>query len=167
MITGLELSLSETATLYYYNTQGRMNDSFGGGYATDYFIQSLCFEWQPLDNWTYMCQYNLSNLNEVGGNRLSAYGINNHLLYSIDDTWGIGFRAEWLRDNGVLAYTDAFGNSNNTDIVQLTLGLNFNPTENLRIRPELRYDHAFKTPIFAYGTKNEQLSGGFAVLYGF
>ena len=167
LLAGLELALSKNSMFYYYMTQGRLNDSFGGGYATDYFIQSLCFEWNLTDKWTYVCQYNLNNSNELGGDRLVAYGINNHWIYQMDDKWGIGFRAEWLRDNGVLAYTDASGNSNDSDYVALTLGLNFNPTEHLRIRPEIRYDHAYKTPIFAHGTKNEQFSGGFAVLYGF
>ena len=167
IIAGLELELTANSTLYYYMTQGRLNDSFGGGDATDYFIQSICFEWNPTDKWTYVMQYNLNNSNELGGDRLSAYGINNHLIYNFCDKWGVGFRAEWLRDNGVLAYEDSRGNSNNSDFIELTLGLNYNPTKHLRIRPEIRYDHAFKTPIFAHGTKNEQLSGGFAVLYGF
>jgi hypothetical protein len=162
VLAGFELALTEKSTFYYYMTQGRMNDSFGGGYRTDYFIQSLCFEWLPTENLTYVFQYNLHNANEFGGDRLSAYGINNHLIYWIDDKWGAGFRAEWLRDNGVLGYE-----GNNSDYVQLTLGLNFNPTEHLRIRPEIRYDHAYKNPIFASGTKKEQLSGGFAILYGF
>jgi len=171
LIAGLELALTEKGTFYYYMTQGTMNDSFGGGYATDYFIQSLCFEWNLTDKLTYVCQYNRNNSNEqpptIGENRLSAFGINNHWLYQIDDTWGIGFRAEWLRDNGVLAYEDALGNSNDSDYIELTLGLNFNPTKHLRIRPEIRYDHAYKNAIFAHGTKKEQLSGGFSILYGF
>ena len=167
LITGLELEVTKNSMLYYYMTQGRMNDSFGGGYVTDFFNQSICFEWNPTDKWTYVIQYNLNNSNELSGERLSAYGINNHLIYNFCDKWGLGFRAEWLRDNGVLAYEDSRRTSNNSDYVELTLGLNYNPTEHLRIRPEIRYDHAFKNAIFAHGTKNEQFSGGFAVLYGF
>jgi len=176
VIAGLELALTEKCTLYYYMTQGKLKngldakgfDRFSSGLDTNYFIQSLCFEWLPTEKWTYEFQYNLNNLNEFGGgDRVSAYGINHHLIYKINDKWGVGLRAEWLRDNGVLAYEDMFGNSNNSDYVELTLGVNFNPTERLRIRPEIRYDHAYKNPIFAYGTKNEQFSGGFAVLYGF
>ena len=167
LIAGLELEVTKNSTLYYYMTQGRMNDSFGGGYVTDFFNQSVCFEWNPTDRWTYVLQYNLNNLNEFGGGRLSAYGINNHLIYHFCDKWGLGLRAEWLRDNGVLAYEDAQGNNNDSDYLELTLGLNFNPSEHVRIRPEIRYDHAFKNAIFAHGTKNEQFSGGFAVLVGF
>lgn len=174
-ITGLELAVTQKSTLYYYNTLGTLkngldkdgNNRFASRLDADYFIQSLCFEWLPMKNWTYVCQYNMHNWNEIGGERVSAYGINNHLLYKIDDKWGVGFRAEWLRDNGVLAYTDARGNNRNSDYIQLTLGLNFSPTEYLRIRPEIRYDHSYKNAMFAYGTKKEQLSGGFAVLYGF
>ena len=166
-ITGLELALTKKSTVYYYMTQGRLNDSFGAGYVTDYFNQSLCFEWNLTDQWTYVFQYDMYNANEYATNRISSYGINNHLIYRFCKKWAVGLRAEWLRDNGVLAYEDALGNSNDSDYVELTLGLNYHPTDNLRIRPEIRYDHAFKNPIFAYGTKNEQLSGGFAILFGF
>jgi hypothetical protein len=174
-IAGLELALTEKSTLYYCINQGTLKNGldangfsrFASGLDSDYFIQSLCFEWLPTKKLTYICQYNLCDMNEINGDHVSAYGINNHLIYAIDDKWGIGFRAEWLRDNGVLAYEDALGNNKNSDYLQLTLGLNFNPSENLRFRPEIRYDHAFKNPVFAYGTKHEQFSGGFAVLYGF
>ncbi|MCL2624223.1 MAG: porin [Planctomycetaceae bacterium] len=162
-IAGLELEWTQNSTLYYYMTQGRLNDSFGGGFPTDYFIQSLCFEWKPTDHWTYLCQYNLNNTNEVGGDNLSAYGINNHLIYRWNDRWGLGFRAEWFRDNGVLGY----GSGEHSDYVELTLGLNYHPTEHLRLRPEIRYDRADKSAMFAGGTRSEQLSGGFALLYGF
>ena len=175
LLAGLELALTQKSMLYYYINQGTLRngldedgfDRFASGLDSNYYIQSVCFEWRPTDKWTYVCQYNLNNTNEFGGDRVSAYGINNHLLYAINERWGMGFRAEWLRDNGVLAYEDIQGSSKHSDYVLLTLGLNFNPTENLRIRPEIRYDHAFKNAIYAYGTKNEQLSGGFALLYGF
>jgi len=175
VIAGFEWALTKKSTLYYYMTQGKLKngldaegfDRFESGLDTEYFIQSIDFEWKPTEKWTYVCQYNLNNLNEFGGNQVSAYGINNHLIYKIDDKWSTGLRAEWLRDNGVLAYENASGKSNNSDYVELTLGVDFNPTEHLRIRPEIRYDHAFKNQMFANGTKNEQFSGGFGILYGF
>lgn len=175
VLAGLELALAENATVYYYMNQGRMKngldkdnfDRFDSGLDADYFVQSLCFEWLPTDELTYMLQYNLNNINDVGGERFSAYGINNHLIYTLNDRWDFGLRAEWLRDNGVLAYENAAGDSRNTDFLQLTLGTNFTPVECLQIRPEIRYDRAYKNSVFANGTKKEQLSGGFAVLFKF
>ena len=175
LLAGFELALTKKSSFYYYMTQGRQKngqtcdnfDRFTSGLDNDYFIQSLCFEWLPAENLSCIIQYNLNNSSEVGGDRFSAYGVNNHLIYSLNDCWAVGLRAEWLRDNGVLAYENVLGNSNNSDYVQLTLGLNYNPTKNLRIRPEIRYDRSMKNCVFANGMKNEQLSGGFAVLYGF
>jgi Protein of unknown function (DUF1597). len=175
ILAGLELRLRQNANIYYYMTQGRMKNGlepdntnrFDGGLDTDYFIHSLCFEWNPAEKFTHTLQYNLSNLNEIGGDSASAYGVSNCLLYTFDDRWSVGLRAEWFRDNGVLAYENAANDSINTDILQVTYGLNYNPTDWLRIRPEIRYDRAFKNEIFATGTKKEQITGGFAVLIGF
>jgi hypothetical protein len=176
LIAGFELAFTKKSTIYYYMTKGRMNVPSSGNarsfflpyqQTTNHFIQSLCFEWLLTEKLTYVLEYNLNNSNDVGGDRRSAYGINNHLTYRLHEKWGVGLRAEWLQDNGILEYEDAKGVSNHSDYVELTLSLNFFPTERLHLRSEIRYDHAYKNPIFAYGTKNEQFSGGFAILYGF
>ncbi|MDR1382515.1 MAG: porin [Planctomycetaceae bacterium] len=174
IIAGLELTLTENATFNYCMTRGRQRNNISdrlanGGWNNDFFIHSLYYDWNISDKWEYVLDSTLVNLNERGGLRYSAYGIGNHLFYSLDDNdrWKIGFRAEWVRDNGILGYTDASGSNNHSDYVGLTLGLNFNPTKHLRIRPELRYDCSYKNAIFNNGTKREQLSGGFAILYGF
>ncbi|MDR1494107.1 MAG: porin [Planctomycetaceae bacterium] len=174
IIAGLELTLTENAIFNYCMTRGRRcndisNRLANGGGDDDFFIHSLYYDWNISEKWEYVLDSTLVNLNERGGLRYSAYGIGNHLFYSLDDAdrWKIGFRAEWIRDAGILGYADGVGVKNNSDYVELTLGLNFNPTEHLRIRPELRYDCSYKNAIFNNGTKREQLSGGFAVLYGF
>jgi hypothetical protein len=176
LIAGFELVLTDKANIYYYMTQGHQKDKLlsngsyrlgNNGLDHKYFIQSLVFEWNATDKLTYALEWVLNNANPTGGTRTSAYGINNHLIYTLNDKWSVGLRAEWLRDNGVLGYADVSGNGENSDYAELTLGLNFNPTENLRIRPEIRYDHSYKNAIFAGGTKKEQLSGGVGLLFGF
>ncbi len=176
LLAGLDWTLSDKSSAYYYISTGRLENGFDkdgdprfdpGITHTDYFIHSLVFEHALTERLTWAVQYNLTNYNASNGERASAYGINNHLICRFNDKWALGLRAEWMRDNGILAYENAAGDSVNSDYLELTLGLNFNPTEHLRIRPEIRYDHSYKNAIFNYGTKYEQLSGGFAVLYGF
>jgi hypothetical protein len=63
-------------------------------------------------------------------------GINQYLLYSINDCWGAGVRAEWWKSNGIT------GGANNlhTSYYEVTGGLNYRPHANIVFRPELRYN---------------------------
>ena len=77
------------------------------------------------------------------------YGLNNYLLYTINPCWSANLRAEWLRDDdgmrvagpgnipGVRAWHGA-GYAGN--FYEVTLGLNWRPTGNWLIRPEVRFD---------------------------
>ena len=172
---GFEVSVTKNGKLYYYLYQGRQYEGQlpfskgwrnGGVGDVDYFLQSICYEWNITDRLTYLFQYDLNNLNPCNPleDRWSAYGINNHLLYTINDHWAVGFRFEWMHDNG--------GNNGwlygPGDYYQYTWGLNWNPTEHLRIRPEIRYDIAHGvTPFGKNLDKSDQFSGGIGILWGF
>jgi hypothetical protein len=77
------------------------------------------------------------------------YGLNNYLLYTINKCWSANLRAEWLRDDdglrvagpgnipGVRAWSGAGYAGNFYDI---TVGLNWRPTGNWLVRPEVRWD---------------------------
>ena len=173
---GFEASVTKNGTLYYYVYKGRQyegelpvsrNMRNGGLGDVDYFLQSICYEWNVTDRLTYLIQYDLNNCTpcDRGVARWSAYGINNHLLYKINDKWAAGFRFEWMHDNGGEAsWLDEAGG----DYYQYTWGLNWSPTEHLRIRPELRYDIAHGvTPFGKNADKSTQFSGGVGILWGF
>jgi hypothetical protein len=167
VLTGFEYALADDATVYYWINAGTQP-----GYEyKDYFVQSLCFEWMLSKRFTYVLQYNLANNNYEDGTRGSAYGINNHFLYKLNDRWGVGTRFEWLRSNDEDAY-DASG-----DFYQITLGLNWNPYKNVSVRPEVRYDWSKGTLPFGPsavfggvsngGKHSYQVSGGCGVIVSF
>ena len=56
-------------------------------------------------------------------------GINQYLIYSLNDCLAAGVRAEWWRDDG-------------TDYFEVTGGLNYRPHANVVIRPEVRFDRS-------------------------
>ena len=184
ILTGFSYGLTDNATVYYWINAGKMFNGdlrgvnrFGDGtiLRNDYFIQSLCFEWALTKRLTYLLQYDLRNDNYVsatGKDRYSSYGLNNHFLYKLSDTLTVGTRVEWLRDNG-----GNFGyiTENPGDFWQVTLGLRWDPTENLSFRPEVRYDWCRgATPFaladrenFSSGTRSDQVSGGIGMLISF
>ena len=166
LLTGFTYSLADDLTAYYWVGAGKQYCSpldQHNGTKDDYYMQSLCFEWNLTERFTYVNQYNLRNDNYATGERYSTYGINNHLLYKLNDQWGVGTRLEWLRDSG--GYID----DNAGDYYQVTLGLNWNPCSNLSIRPEVRYDwcRGAATPFANNGTRSDQVSGGLGMVMSF
>ncbi len=181
MLFGAIWNATENSTFYYYTISGKTHngwltdlDDYKLGQDVDYqdyWVQSLCWEWAPTDRFTYVMQYNVRNdsLYEIGTgarSNYSSYGINNHFLYRINDCWGIGLRAEWLRDNGGYGYIDPSGDSAN--YYETTLGLKWDPNKHWSIRPEIRYDWADgAAKPFDDGTASNQLSAGLGVLLVF
>jgi len=160
VLTGFTYALADNAAVYYYFNGGKQYHN-----EVDYFLQSVCLEWAVTNRFTYVMQYNLRNDNVRGGDRYSAYGINNHLLYKLNDRWAAGMRVEWLRDNGGYGYIAENGASG--DYYQLTWGLNWNPHKNISIRPEVRYDWCKGAAPFAGYARKDQISGGCGVVVSF
>ncbi|MGL6193333.1 MAG: outer membrane beta-barrel protein [Thermoguttaceae bacterium] len=178
---GFTHKLTDKFTTYYVVTIGTTNNGdYLGEYRInndsnilkdEYYIQSLCFEWQLTDRFTSVLQYNLRNDNFVNSNgskdHYSSYGLNNHLLYTLNDKWKAGMRLGWARDNGGFGYFQYDPETFSGDYYECTLGLNWNPTKHISVRPEVRFDSVTgdATP---YGdNKKTQVSGGFGFLYIF
>jgi hypothetical protein len=75
------------------------------------------------------------------------YGINQYLFYKINDCWKAGLRAEWFRDDDGDRVTglrnpnnSIFGDNFVGNFYEISAGLNWTPSANLTVRPELRYD---------------------------
>lgn len=73
------------------------------------------------------------------------YGIDQYLYYTINDCWKAGARFEWFRDvDGTRVGLNRASNPNTTslpgDFYSFSAGLNWTPTCNLTVRPEVRYD---------------------------
>jgi hypothetical protein len=94
------------------------------------------------------------------------YGINQYLFYTLNDCWKLGSRIEWFRDDdgvrvtGLRPNNPIAGDSFVGNFYEITLGLNWTPTNNFRVRPEVRWDWFDGTGLpYDDGTKDEQFLG--------
>ena len=112
------------------------------------YSQSFVVQQQIEDNWTYVFQTDYGyNTSTNGGTDTQWYGVNNYLFYNFNCCWAAGVRAEWFSDpNG--ARVDRAGLNAGNELAdranywEITLGANWRPNNNFRLRPELRYDWA-------------------------
>lgn len=165
-------------SLYTGSNNGWNKRANAGNYArfydrTDVLANSIVFNWTLNDRWRYMIEGHWSNYDAKTGNastKTNAQGISQHLIYTINSKWSVGTRIEWLNAHGtffdLLPYTGGDG----TDVYEISLGANWDPTPWFNFRPELRYDwtyydNGFKP--FANGTQTKQFSGGCSVLIKF
>ena len=100
----------------------------------DYFMQSFVADYKINRCWNYVFEWTLIN-NEAAGHHVGAYGVNQELLYTINRCWALGFRADWM------SMYNGFGNMpTSDDALAFTVGVNWKPTQNFTLRPEIRYD---------------------------
>ena len=116
------------------------------------FVYSLVFQHQMNESLKYVLVHNLgveSDIAEFRGATAEWYGLNQYFLYTINKCWAANVRAEWLRDDdgariagpgnvpGIYAWPGA-GYAGH--FFEVSLGLNWRPTSNWLIRPEVRWD---------------------------
>ena len=108
----------------YITTIGNFG-AIGDGYS-----HSIVADVAVTDELNYVFQSDYVETDEdvlgSGSDDYEAYGINNYLLYALNDLIGLGLRAEWWE-------------ANSESYFEVTGGVNFMPIPNLKIRPELRY----------------------------
>ena len=150
-----------------YNKVANAND-FNRDYDTaTHAVQTLICTVNISKRWFYMIEGQWGHNNyELGVNktRTNFRGINQHLIYTVNQRWAVGLRGEWSYAKGTvfdLPHITNGGDGGN--LYSLTLGANWTPNAWLIVRPEIRYDwtdydNGFKP--FAYGTKAEQLTAG-------
>jgi len=82
--------------------------------------------------------YSIDESGVAPGQNASWYGISQYLFYTCDPRLTFGVRGEWFRDNDGVRVT--IGTP--ADYYEATIGATWRPYQNLRVRPELRYDHS-------------------------
>jgi len=143
-------SRDERVSLAYALDVGN-NDFFTSVFHLDEeYIHSLVLKYQVSEKLLYVLQNDLGFANGTPGNPDAEwYGINQYLLYTLDENWSAGLRIEWFRDDdgtrvlgvGNLpahAWIAAPGFAG--DFTELSLGLNWKPKANITVRPEARWD---------------------------
>jgi hypothetical protein len=149
-------------------------------------VYSIVYSAILTDRVTWVAQHDHGWQENALGSGESAewYGLNQYLFYKINCCWTLGTRLEWFRDDDGLRVAPAgdypaLGASTNPtsaggfegNFWALTMGLNYKPTGNLTIRPELRYDSYEGRPNeaghdpFDDGGKDHQWLAAFDVIY--
>lgn len=101
------------------------------------------------------------------------YGIDQYLYYRLNQQWRLGTRVEWFRDeDGTRVGLTEPSNPNKAPLPgsygSWTVGANWNPRQNIVIRPELRWD-TYQGPAkpFDDGRKTYQLLLGVDAIINF
>ncbi len=133
------------------------------------YMHSLVFDWNINCRWEYVMQSNFATCDESGiANQANQhYGISQYLFYKINDCWKFGTRIEWFRMEDYYPAAD----TETSNATALSVGLNYRPLPNVRIRPELRWDWSdasnISPNVFDNDTKSNQVSGGFDFIVTF
>lgn len=142
------------------------------------YIHSLVNTVRVTEKLDYVLQGDYGEVwNENLHRNAAWWGLNQYFTYTINPCWAAGIRVEWFRDRqGTRVKGLRAGNQTPTnlagDFYEITLGLNWKPRTNLRIRPEVRWD--FFDPAatttnraFDAGDLNRQFTFGCDVIYRF
>ncbi|MFG0297308.1 MAG: outer membrane beta-barrel protein [Maioricimonas sp. JB045] len=124
---GASVSLLDDVTVTYILTVGDL------GLIGDGYTHSIVADVALTDKLNYVLQSDLvSTTNPVGtatGTNYDTIGVNQYLIYTVNDHLGVGSRFEWWKSDGTSYY-------------EMTYGVNVKPHANLVIRPEVRYQWA-------------------------
>ncbi len=153
---GISVPLLESLSLTYAVVTGTESAT-----ATDTYMHSIVADATLTEKLEYVLQSDYGA--STGGTVGQWYGVNNYLFYTINDCWKLGTRIEWFHDD------DGIRGPAQGDMWGATWGVNWQPTANLKIRPELRYDW-YDGPgalPFDNGNASDQFSGGFDLIVTF
>lgn len=121
---GFSVGITDDVTFTYITTFGDFG-AIGEGYS-----HSMVLDIALTDNLNYIIQSDLLQNDNTPGTvpptANETVGINQYLIYNVNDKFGVGGRMEWWK-------------SDSNSIYAATMGVNIKPVTNLIIRPELRY----------------------------
>lgn len=103
-------------------------------------VYSLVVQHWLTERLQYVLQYDhaFDEGGASGGRDADWFGVNQYLYYTIDSCWKGGIRYEWFRDEDAARIDTHAG----ADYFELSLGLNWTPTDWVSVRPEVRWDWA-------------------------
>lgn len=115
---GASVTLSDRTTATYIMTVGDFG-ARGEGYSHSFVVDT-----NVSDKLNYIFQ---SDMVETNAGADHQVGINQYLIYTVNDCLGFGTRMEWWKNAGASQYA-------------ATIGANIRPHANFILRPELRHD---------------------------
>ena len=132
---GISAGLTDDLTLTYATIGGRFVETWSG--VTPQSIRgyqhSIVADYAVNDSLNYVLQSDVLATDFADGtNARDSFGINQYLIKTINDCWGVGARFEW--------WNVEEGPQPDADVYALTLGVNYRPHANVIVRPEIRWD---------------------------
>ena len=116
---GFSYALHDAIDFTYIATAG--NFGWAGKRA---YSHSVVVDFELTEQLNYVFQSDLMRLGELD---VDTIGINQYLIYSLNDCWGFGARLEWWKLEGDSGYN-------------ITAGANWKPHTNFVMRPEVRHE---------------------------
>lgn len=176
-------SCDKKTEVRYALSSGRQSSPFDDD---NRFVSSFVLTHQLTEPLKYVLVQNVGVEKSPLGDGGSAqwYGVNQYLLYTINKCWSANLRAEWMRDDdglriagpgnvpGIRAW-DGAGYAG--DFYEISAGLNWRPTGNWLVRPEVRWD-VYDGPEspkpgnalpFGQGTSDDQLTFAVDAIFSF
>jgi hypothetical protein len=131
---GISASLTDDLTLTYATVGGRFVEPWTGNGTARGYQHSIVADYAVSDSLQYIFQNDVLATDLAdGSNARDTVGINQYLLKTINDCWGVGARFEWWNVQEQAA-------PSSSDVYALTLGVNYRPHANVIVRPEIRWD---------------------------
>ena len=155
----------------FYNDRGARNAVANTGQID--CLNTLILTWKINKNWFYMGEiaYTDNNYYSAAGKKTGdAWGINNHLIRTINEKWSVGFRGEYhysrnsTFDLSSVTFTAPGNGGQGGDLWNFTVAAHYKINPKTTFRPEIRYDYAdynngFR-PFGGDNSKNDQFCGG-------
>ena len=139
---GVTWTPRDDVSLTYHVTAGDFGDGTAknGAQSSDgqLYAHAIVFTFDASGHSTYVLENTLGSNTGIGNRNNRWYSITNYLFYEINDCWDAGLRIEWFRDeDGRRVNVNGSGPGS---FYETTIGLNWIPHSNIRVRPELRWD---------------------------
>ncbi len=125
--SGFTYKASDAVSFSYMNTYGNFGWRDGGD--DNSYSHSIVLIVSLTDKLQYIAQSDMIDTSNPGVSEFDTVGLNQYLLYWVNDVVGLGGRVEWWKADGVSFY-------------EATSGLNLKVLDNVNIRPEFRQDWA-------------------------
>jgi hypothetical protein len=173
---GLTWTLSDQTSLTYHATAGDFGDGTAKNGAQSnggrIYAHAMVLSHENADHVGYVLEHTLGSNTGLGPKDNRWYSVTHYCYYTINDCWEGGLRFEWFRDeDGQRVDVNGTGPGS---FYEATLGVNWQPHTNTRLRPEIRWDW-FVGEGRPYdsrdggmtGTAVNQFTGGVDVVIGF
>jgi hypothetical protein len=126
-IGGFAAELTDNVTFTYMNTYGNFGWRDGGD--DNSYSHSMVLTVSVTERLQYIAQSDVIDTSNPGVSEFDTVGLNQYLIYKLNDFVSTGGRMEWWKADGVSFY-------------EATGGFNFHVLSNMIIRPEVRQDWA-------------------------